>query len=349
MTGLHQRLHQPLRVVEAGPEHRAAGGAQGDPLADHCELEERERLVPADRRDIKSGRARVAVDQVGATGEPRRGRHRPEQARPHQHLVVVRLAPVREQGAEIGERIPKRAHLPVEHRDDLARAARDAAVCCPSDSRRGRWRRPCAGEVAARLVAQRVERWQVVGLRAQPLLGPSAQLPLHEALRPAEIAQPHLVRVDRVQRRKTSISPAPIAARCRRWRRTRRQRVAADVPDHPLHHEERRGRALNRRCRAKNVRGTGTGVSRSAVMHAVLARHVVRGRQDVAQRRTAQDDLAGVGPDAIREVRLAARDERDAALRPAGRRTSPRPAADRRRPARRLRRSGRPDPRTERC
>ena len=65
------------------------------------------------------------------------------------------------------------------------------------------------------------------------------------------------------------------------------------------------------------MRGTGTAVPVERREHPVLADHVVRGRQDVAERRPAQDDLAGVGGDAVGEVRLAAGDQRDVALQPA--------------------------------
>ena len=49
----------------------------------------------------------------------------------------------------------------------------------------------------------------------------------------------------------------------------------------------------------------------------MLARHVVRGREDVPERRPAQDDLAGAGGDAVGEVGLAPGDEGDLARGPA--------------------------------
>ena len=52
---LDERRHEPLGVVEAGADHRAARGAGGDALADDGQLEERERLVPVGVGDVESG------------------------------------------------------------------------------------------------------------------------------------------------------------------------------------------------------------------------------------------------------------------------------------------------------
>ena len=58
-----------LRVVEAAPDHRAAGGARGDSLAHDGELEVGERLVPVDVGGVDAGAAGVALDDLGAGRE----------------------------------------------------------------------------------------------------------------------------------------------------------------------------------------------------------------------------------------------------------------------------------------
>jgi hypothetical protein len=92
-----------------------------------------------------------------------------------------------------------------------------------------------------------------------------------------------------------------------------RQRVAADVAEHAFHHVEGRSELVTQ------VKGPrhGDGGPVEGGEHAVLAGHVVRGRQDVAERRPAQDDLTRVAGDPVGQVRLAAGDQRDVALAPA--------------------------------
>src|SRR6516225_5035164 len=43
-----QRVHEPLRLVEPGAEHRATGCTSSDSLADDGELEVGERSIPSD-------------------------------------------------------------------------------------------------------------------------------------------------------------------------------------------------------------------------------------------------------------------------------------------------------------
>ena len=59
--------------------------------------------------------------------------------------------------------------------------------------------RSLLGQGGHEIVAERVERGQVGGLRRLPLLGPPAQLSLHEARRAAELGQPDLPGVDGVE------------------------------------------------------------------------------------------------------------------------------------------------------
>ena len=59
--------------------------------------------------------------------------------------------------------------------------------------------RSLLGQGRHEIVTEPVERGQLSGLRRLPLLGPAAQLPLHEARRAAELSQPHLPGVDGVK------------------------------------------------------------------------------------------------------------------------------------------------------
>ena len=132
--------HEPLRLVETGADHGAAGRPRGDPLADDRELEVGERLIPVDVGGVDAGLARVALDDLGAGREALGGGDRRDDPGPPQDLGVARFTPERQQRAEIGQRIAERAHLPVEHGDDRARARWDAGSCCQAGSRRGRRR-----------------------------------------------------------------------------------------------------------------------------------------------------------------------------------------------------------------
>jgi hypothetical protein len=83
-----------------------------------------------------------------------------------------------------------------------------------------------------------------------------------------------------------------------------------DVPLDEVHHVERlakHGRVL---AEVPHPRHRHVGAAQRG-HDAVLAAHVVRGRQDVAQRRTTQHDRAAGGVDAVREVALATGDEGD--------------------------------------
>ena len=88
--------------------------------------------------------------------------------------VVACLAPVRQQRAEVGERVAERAHLPVEHGDDAARRRRvQHRVVEPVvavDDRGRALRRQRAHE----LVAQLVERRELAAPSRPPTASTSA-------------------------------------------------------------------------------------------------------------------------------------------------------------------------------
>ena len=95
--------------------------------------------------------ARVALDHLGARREALGRGDRRDDPRRGEHLGVAVLAPERQQRAEVGERVAERAHLPVEHGDDAARAGSGAGSCCRAGSRRARSRATrCGGSVRTR-------------------------------------------------------------------------------------------------------------------------------------------------------------------------------------------------------
>ena len=167
------------------------------------------------------------------------------------------------------------------------------------------------------LVAQLVERRELAGLRGVPLLRPAAQLALDEAGRSAEVLEADGGRVDGVQvgeyvdERCSDRRP-----RLGTVRVPRRQRVAADVAEHALHHVEVDAQRPVRAAEMQDARHRHGGAL-ERVQDAVLADHVVRGGQDVPERRAPEHHLAGVAGDPVREVGLAAGDQRDVALQPA--------------------------------
>ena len=125
----------------------------------------------------------------------------------------------------------------------------------------------------------------------------------------AELVETDRVVVDRVDRDEHVDEGFGAAARVVGRERRELGRRAQDHAVDLLHHVEGRvvhGVVVAERERARN-RHVGVGERGE---HGVLARHVVRGRQHVAERRTAQHPLVRVVADRVREVRATARDQR---------------------------------------
>ena len=149
------------------------------------------------------------------------------------------------------------------------------------------------------------------------MLRPAAQLALDEAGRPAEAGEADRFRVDGVEvgqdvdqrgaDRRPRLRPVGVA---------RRQGVPADVAEHALHHVEVDAQGAVGAAEVQDARHRH-GCAVEGLQHAMLAHHVVRGGEDVAERGPPQDHLAGVAGDSVGEVGLAAGDERDVALGPA--------------------------------
>jgi len=161
---------------------------------------------------------------------------------------------------------------------------------------------------AQRAAGGLVDGGQLGRLRPFPLLAPPAHLSLEESLGVTEVAQPDGLVVDRVdagehvdqlaraRRRLLLAEPGDVLGRAR------------DLTRDPLHHVE--GRAVDGIVVAEGegARHGHVGVGQRAE-HPVLAAHIVRGRQHMAERRAAQDPVALTVGDDVGEVRLPARDE----------------------------------------
>ena len=250
-------------------------------------------------------------------GKPVRRGDGCDDPRRRQHVRVRLLAPEREQRSEVGERVAERAHLPVEDRDDPAgpRGMQDGVVE-PVVAVHDRVL-TLLGEPSAQFVAQRVERGQVLHPRRLPLLGPATQLAFHEAGGPAELRQADARRVEAVQVRENVdedlADGLPVVAVLGV---ARRKLIAADMADDALHDVERRPERALGIAEVQHPRNRdGRPLERRE--DPVLADHVMGRGKDVTERRTPQDDLAGVGGDPVRQVRLAAGDERHVAGEPA--------------------------------
>ena len=89
--------------------------------------------------------------------------------------------PVRKQDPDIDERIPERAHLPVEHchQTRQVRGVEHDVVeleVAVNDRRPVRLRR----QTCEQPLRQRFHLWKLVDLRFVPAFGPPAHLPFHE-------------------------------------------------------------------------------------------------------------------------------------------------------------------------
>ena len=129
---------------------------------------------------------------------------------------------------------------------------------------------------------------ELAGLRLLPLRVPPLHLPLDVALFAAELAEAHRVRVDVVDHREHVDEVFPrAAARVGVERVAHGVGVAKDVPVDEPHHVERR--AVHVDVVTEAERGSDRHVGRPERRDdAVLAAHVVRGRQHMAERRPSE-------------------------------------------------------------
>ena len=122
------------------------------------------------------------------------------------------------------------------------------------------------------------------------MLAPTSHLALDVAVGPTELAETGRAIVDTVDRDEHVDELFGTAARVVVRQRSDFLRRAEDDAVDLLHHVE--GRVVDGEVLAERERGRNGDVGGSEGReHRVLARHVVRGRQHVAERRAAQNPL----------------------------------------------------------
>src|SRR3954469_5020939 len=296
-------LEQPGHAVAQGAGPRvvalAAPVAAVDCLAEDGRLPQRERLVPAQARDVAARPLRVSSDELVARREALGGGDGREQQRV---LVRARLRPAHGQVAEGGERVADRRHLPVEDRDEPRRrveADHDVAepVVAVHDGRRWalghRRLEPLADLEAVGELARRVDL---------PQARPAAELALEVAGRLAEPVEPARRVVDGVEVDEAvdelEAEPAALVGRVDRLR----DPVGDDRANDLLHDVERRADDAVVLADGEDLRHAHAAAAQ-ADLDVRLAHHVVRGRRQRGRRRPAQDDARALALDEIREVR----------------------------------------------
>ena len=258
----------------------------------------------------------IPVGHLGAGGEAgqhgRRGDHQGLGTRGW----VVGLRPVAQEQPEVGERVAQRRHLPVQdggHPTGLGRVQDrvvQAVVAVHDRVALG------DGHPGGQVGGQQVQPLVAGDPGRLPLRGPPPDLALEVALGPAELPEAHRGRVDAVQLgQHVDQSLAHEAALRRLVGVPGRERLAADVALDQLHDVERRAEHLGVGAQVQGAWHRDRR-ARQGCHHGVLAHHVVRGRQDVAQRRSSQHDRPVGTVDPVGQVALATGDERDRAVLP---------------------------------
>jgi hypothetical protein len=270
-----------------------------DALEDHRRLERREGDVEAKIGKVPPAGGGVQVEHFRHAGVAGRvAGHRPL-AKPVHPLV-------HDEQPHVGQRVAKRGHLPVHHRRDLV-VGTDKHVVKPvvavHDSRRR-----AVGWIGREQRVQLVDAGQRAAARRVELLLPTADLPGEEALRVAEVGQPHLCRNYRVQLRERA--DQALGDNSGPDGPDRGQLVVRPVDDSVDvgHHVERRADHVRVRAQGVGQRNGNRGIAQCGD-HPVLAFHVVRGGEHVPERRPAHHPAPGAVADLVREVGPAPRDE----------------------------------------
>ena len=223
----------------------------------------------------------------------------------------VREPPVEDEERDVGEGVAEGGHLPVDDGRDAVPVVGEAVVepVVAVDDARTRLRLGRPDPCRERLPEPRLER----ALGRQGLLhlaSPPSDLPLEEAVRAPEVGEPDRGRVDPVQRGEGVDHPLahdPGALRAEGGQLAGRAVGAARNVGHDVE-----GCADDGLVLAQGVRRGDRDVrARERGHDPVLARHVVGGREDVPERGPTDDPGPRTVTDAVREVRLAARDVGD--------------------------------------
>ena len=156
-----------------------------------------EGAVVGEVREVGAGDRGVAGGELGPCGKARQGRRRigPVDA------LVTGFRPGVERVGEVGERIAERGQLPVEHCLDVARRREQRVV--RSEVAVHDPRRTLFGDRRRQQVVELVHAWVVEAGeldRCRPRPVPRPQLTGDVAVVSTEVAEPDLLRRDRVQR-----------------------------------------------------------------------------------------------------------------------------------------------------
>src|SRR5262245_39742986 len=193
---LHHDLDERADVLETVAHGLAHQEARVDAFENDRELVRRERFVEVELAHVAARLLRVPLDDIVTRQESGLGRDRRADV-PGLRVVAHVVEHVQ---AEIREGIAERGHLPVEHRDDASRIVGrehrvvEAVVAVDDGRGRRRWER------GAQPARELVDRGKLAGLRPLPLLAPAPHLPFDVAFGMAEVAEPHGLVVDGMDR-----------------------------------------------------------------------------------------------------------------------------------------------------
>ena len=212
---------------------------------------------------------------------------------------VVGLADV----AEVGERVAEGRELPVEDRDNAGPGGVHDGIAEPivavHHHRLGR-----GGDVPGQPFHERVHLRDVLRAGRDVLLAPARDLPFVVVAGPAEGAEPHFLRRDRVQRRE-HVGEVAVDGRSLGGRRLGHEGVRVDPALHLLHHVELG--ADDARVVAQEVHPRHRDAGRLQRLHdPVLPVHRVGGGEELARRLLAQHVLPVAGREEERRVALPA-------------------------------------------
>ena len=239
------------------------------------------------RRQVAAGCARrTARSARRSVGKPGRRRRRGDGG-------AAGAAPSRcvdQQQAEVGERVAERGHLPVEDRGDPVVGRRSGR--CRAGSRRARCRSPAvragrrrrAGRAARRCRAARGCGTRRAACPSGAPAGPGSPPAGRSRRARPRRGRPRAASA-RVSTRPSRDRPGALGAERRRARRPCRYGVPVDL----LHDVERRAEHRPSSAHSSVGRRHRHGGVAQRDDHPVLAGHVVRGGQHVAQRRPAHD------------------------------------------------------------
>ena len=330
LSRVHSSSSRPAAARDASVARRATAGcsrlrgravrrvvepAAVDALDDDRDLPVRERDPEAERGRIAPRGSDVrARELLRAREAGQRGDGLGEQGVRSRCAAAAISRPVGDHQPDVGQRVADRAELPVEDGPHVPVSCRRAR--CRGGSRRGRATaraRPAAVPRTAlrarRSVAARGSSTRATGGVQRRSCRSARDSGRRSAARPMASTSSACNAASVL-----AISSPTARARVRVERLGDRD-GREDEPVDVLHHVERGAADLVVRAEGERPRNAGARL-RQRAQHHVLARHVVRGGEDLAQRRPAEHDgrPRRVG-EPVRQVRLAFADAREAERR----------------------------------